>query len=354
MKSSRSNGLVALVAGGLVDCQLDYSALQAAGLTIRRERDLQNSLDESRMIKGLTGAYAVVAGGETYSRRVLSELPGLRLVARVGVGYDRVDVAAASELGILVSITPNTIEPAVAEWTIALILAVRRRLLQTDRAVRSGQWTLPSVLSPGLVGATVGLIGLGRIGGEVVKRLAGFGCTIIATDPAADAGKWRKQQVEIVPLDALLAQSDVVSLHLSLTPATRHIVGSRELGLMRSSAVLINTSRGGLIDEEALLAALSAGRVTGAGLDTFETEPLPPGSPLLALDNVVVSGHVAYATYEAARTSAQGAVDAVAAFARGETPVGALNRQVLKPSRATRVERQAAGPSTRTPGAETL
>jgi D-3-phosphoglycerate dehydrogenase len=321
---------IALIAGGLVEDQLDLSGLEMAGLAVARQRDIQNSQDEALLIERLAETWGVVAGGEAYSRSVLSALPELRVVARVGVGYDRVDVAAATELGKIVTITPNTIEPAVAEWTIAHILAVRRRLLQTVRAVRSGQWTLPDVLSPGLVGATVGLVGLGRIGREVVKRLAGFGCTIVATDPAADPSEWRRHGVEIVRLDALLAWSDVVSLHVPLMPSTRHIIGARECALMRPTAIIINTSRGGLIDEAALLAALKAGRIAGAGLDTFETEPLPVDNPLLALQNVLVTGHVAYATQEAARASAQGAVDAVVKLARGEVPVGVINPEVLE------------------------
>ncbi len=260
---------------------------------------------------------------------MLSALPDLRVVARVGVGYDRVDVRAATELGKVVAITPNTIEPAVGEWTLAHILAVRRRLLQSDRAVRSGAWTLGDLLSPGLMGATVGLVGLGRIGREVVKRLAGFGCAIVGADPVADAAEWRGQGVEIVPLDALLARSDVVSLHLPLMPSTRHIIGARALSLMRRDAIIVNTSRGGLIDEAALYDALREGRIAGAGLDTFEAEPLPPSSPLLGLDNVVVSGHVAYATHAAALSSAQSAVDNVIKVARGEIPAGIINPAVV-------------------------
>jgi phosphoglycerate dehydrogenase-like enzyme len=327
---------VALVAGGLVHDQIDLSALQSAGMAVTLQRDIQNSLDERLVIERLAGSWGVVAGGETYSRSVLAALPDLRVVARVGVGYDRVDVAAATELGKIVSITPNTIEPAVGEWTLAHMLAVRRRLLQADRAVRAGEWTLRNVLSLGLSGATIGLIGLGRIGREVVKRLAGFGSTVIASDPAADPVAWRRDGVEIVPRDILLARSDIVSLHIPLTPETRHIIGERELGLMRPAAIIINTSRGGLIDEAALFSALKAGRIAGAGLDTFETEPLPIDSPLLSLDNLLVTGHVAYATHEAAIRSAQGAVDAIVNVARGQAPPGILNPEVLtgnKPAR---------------------
>jgi D-3-phosphoglycerate dehydrogenase/(S)-sulfolactate dehydrogenase len=320
---------VALIAGGLVEDQLDLSVLERAALAVTRQRDLQNTRDEAVLIERLAGTWGVVAGGETYSRPVLAALPELRVIARVGVGYDRVDVQAATEFGKVLSITPNTIEPAVAEWTLAQMLAVRRRLLQADRAVRNGRWTTADVLSPSLSGATVGLIGLGRVGREVAKRLVGFDCTVIGADPAANSAEWHKRGVETVPLDALIERSDVISLHVPLMPSTRHIIGAKELARMRPSAIVINTSRGGLIDEEALFAALQSGRLAGAGLDTFETEPLSTDSPLLSLDNVVVSGHVAYATLKAARASAQGAIDALAAFANGEVPACVVNPEVL-------------------------
>jgi phosphoglycerate dehydrogenase-like enzyme len=321
---------VVLCAGRHVDAALDVSGLTALGFAVERRYELENVLDEPRLVAGLGDVWGVVAGGELYSRAVLKALPKLHVVARMGVGFDRVDVAAATELGILVSITPNTIEPAVAEWTLAHILAVRRRLFMADRAVRDGRWILPRVLSPSLVNATVGLIGLGRIGREVAKRLAGFGCTVIGTDPVADPAEWRERGVAIVDLGTLLERSDVVSLHVPLSDRTRGLIGAAEIARMRPSAIVINTSRGGLIDEEALAAAIREGRIAGAGLDAFAEEPLPATSPLLGLDNVVLTGHVAYSSEVAARAAGQNAIDAVAALARGEVPVGALNPDALK------------------------
>jgi D-3-phosphoglycerate dehydrogenase len=162
---------VVLFAGGRVDSLLDLSPLEAAGCTVERCYNLENCQDEEKIVAALSGSVAVVAGSERYSRSILERLPKLRLIARVGVGYDRVDVGSATALGKLVSTTANTVEPAVAEWTVAHILAVRRRLLQADRAVRSGRWIMPEVLGPSLVGATVGIVGLGRIAREVVNRL---------------------------------------------------------------------------------------------------------------------------------------------------------------------------------------
>jgi phosphoglycerate dehydrogenase-like enzyme len=322
-------GRIALVAGRLVDADLDISGLEAAGFTVERKRDLENNRDQGRIIAGLSDCWGVVAGGEVYSRAVLERLPDLRIIARMGVGYDRVDVEAATERGVVVSITPGTIEPAVAEWTVAHILAVRRRLLQADRAVRSGQWILPDPLSPSLVGATVGLVGLGRIGREVVKRLGGFGCTLIGVDPLANTDEWRRLGVEIVDFGSLLERSDIVSLHLPLMESTRNLIGAKELARMRRSAILINTSRGGLVDEDALVAALRAGTIAGAGLDAFAEEPLPVSNALTALDNVVLTGHVAYATRTAARAAAQNAIDAVLALANGRIPAGALNPEAI-------------------------
>jgi phosphoglycerate dehydrogenase-like enzyme len=212
----------------------------------------------------------------------------------------------------------------------AHMLAVIRRLLLSDRAVRDGSWKLPNVLGPSLVGATVGLVGLGRIGREVVKRLAGFGCTVIASDPVADPAEWRQRGVEVVDLGTLLERSDVVSLHIPLSDKTRNLIGAKEIARMRPTAIVINTSRGGLIDEDALAAALRAGRLAGAGLDAFAMEPLPASSPLLGLDNVVLTGHVAYGSEVAARASAQAAIDAVVKVALGGMPTGTLNPEVLE------------------------
>jgi len=323
---------VALVAGRAVDSELDVSGLTEVGFAVERRHELENVLDAERVATGLRGYWGVCAGGEIYSRAVLEGLPDLRIVARMGVGYDRVDVPAATELGVLVSITPGTIEPAVAEWTIAHMLAVRRRLFLADRAVRGGKWTLPQVLGPSLIGATVGLVGLGRIGREVAKRLAGFGCTLIGSDPVADPALWHERGVEVVDLGTLLERSDVVSLHIPLTAETRGLIGARELARMRPSAILINTSRGGLIDEDALAAAIRDGRIAGAGLDAFAKEPLPATSPLLDLDNVVLTGHVAYATRAAALAAGQNAIDAIVKLARGEVPIGSLNPVVLQSS----------------------
>lgn len=316
---------VVLVAGRRVAEALDVSRLEAAGIAVERRFDLENSLDEAAVIAGLRDSVGVVAGGETYSRAVLEALPALRIVARMGVGYDRVDVDAATALGTLVAITPGTIEPAVAEWTVAHILAVRRRLLQAHQAVRDQRWTLPEVLSPSLIGATVGVVGLGRIGREVIARLAGFGCTLIAADPVADRAAWAERGVEVVELDELLRRSDVVTLHVPLHATTRNLIGAREIALMRPGAIIVNTSRGGLIDEDALLAALREGRLGGAGLDVFATEPATADNPLLGLDNVVTTGHVAYATRAAAIAAAQGAIDAVLSVLAGALPQGVLN-----------------------------
>ena len=321
---------VALVAGRAVDSEIDISGLEAMGFIVERKREQENTLEEQRLVKALAGCWGVVAGGEVYSRAVLEALPKLRIVARMGVGYDRVDVKAASDLGVLVSITPGTIEPAVAEWTVAHMLAVRRRLFAADRAVRDGRWTLPQVLSASLVGATIGLVGLGRIGREVAKRLAGFGSKLVGTDPVANPTDWRERGVELVDLGTLLERSDIVSLHTPLTETTRGLIGAPEIARMQPSAILINTSRGGLVDEEALATAIREGRLAGAGLDAFATEPLPATSPLIGLDNVVLTGHVAYATHVAARAAAQAAIDAVTVLARGEMPEGTLNPEVVE------------------------
>ena len=239
----------------------------------------------------------------------LDLLPDLRLVANYGVGYDRVDVRACRERGVAVTNTPGVLDAAVADLTLALILACRRHLVESDRFVREGRWqrgwARPELLGRDLAGSTLGLVGMGRIGSEVFQRAEAFGMRVV-----------HHRRSDGLPLDELLRKSDVVSLHVPLTPETDGLISRQRLGLLRDGATLVNTSRGAIVDEEALVEELAASRIS-AGLDVFADEPRVP-ERLFDLPNVVLTPHLASATAETRAAMTRVLVDNVLAFLRGE------------------------------------
>jgi len=238
----------------------------------------------------LPGVDVVVAVVARVGAAELDLLPGLRLVANYGVGYDLVDVAACHARGVAVTNTPGVLDAAVADLTLALILACRRHLVPADRLVREGRWRRgwaePDILGRDLAGATLGLVGFGRIGKQVAARAEAFGLRVA----------FHRRNGGGVPLEELLASSDIVSLHVPLTEETRGLISRQRLGLLRDGATLINTARGAVVEEAALVDELVAGRIS-AGLDVFWDEPRVP-EKLLDLPNVVLTPHVASATVE--------------------------------------------------------
>lgn len=234
----------------------------------------------------------MIAGVEPLTAGVLRAAAShLKVVSRCGIGLDSVDLAAAKSLGITVLNTPDAPSPAVAELAAALALDLLRRVSEADRSVRAGKW---QALMGRLLGdKTVGVVGLGRIGARAAKIFAGFGCSIIGFDPREDAGA---PGVDRVPLEELFAEADVVTLHLPMSTENRHLVGAPLLSRMKKTAILINCSRGGLVDEDALAEALKSGELAGAGLDCFETEPY--AGPLKDLPNVVLTCHMGAAAEE--------------------------------------------------------
>jgi glyoxylate reductase len=251
--------------------------------------------------------------------------PGLRIVANFGVGYDSVDVEAATRRGIVVANTPDVLTEATAEMTVALMLALLRRVAEGDRLVRrGGEWALAPtfMLGDGLAGKTLGVIGLGRIGQEVARLAQAFGMRIVYV---RGSGPY-----EELPLGELLAQADVVSIHAPLTPETRHLFGRRELQLMKPSAVLVNVARGPIVDEQALVDALRAGEIAGAALDVYEHEPqVHPG--LLELENVVLTPHLGSATLTAREAMGMLCADALEAVLLDDRlPGNAVNPEAWK------------------------
>jgi glyoxylate reductase len=264
---------------------------------------------------------------------LLDRAPGLNVVANFGVGYNNIDVPAATRRGIMVTNTPGVLTDATADLTMALMLSVARRVVEGDRRTREGRfrfWAPFNFLGYGITGKTLGIIGMGRIGRAVAQRAAGFDMRVLYhnRNPLAVEAE-RTLRVQYVDLKTLLQEADFVSLHTPLTPETRHIIGSRELAWMKKDAFLINTARGPVVDEHALLAALEQGRIAGAGLDVYENEPtLTPG--LVRLDNVVLLPHVGSATVETRYRMAAMAVDNLLAALQGRIPPNCLNCESLK------------------------
>jgi phosphoglycerate dehydrogenase-like enzyme len=248
-------------------------------------------------------------------RALLERLPNLRLLVTAGMRNAAIDVAAATERRIQLCGTDMLPYPT-AELTWGLILALLRRIPWEDRAARAGSWQ--TTLGLGLKGKTLGLLGLGRLGGQVAKIAQAFGMDVIAWSENLTAERAAATGVALVAKDALFARADIVSIHLVLSPRTRALVGAAELGHMKPTAFLVNTSRGPIIDEAALIDALTRQRIAGAGLDVFEPEPLPKAHPLLALENVVVTPHLGYVTEENYRLVYGQAVEDIRAFLDGK------------------------------------
>ena len=279
---------------------------------------LGRQLVESEVLGILPGIPAAVAGSEPYTRKVFEANPQLKIVARVGVGYDAVDVQAATDHGVVVTTVPGTNQDAVSEHCFMLILALAKNLMLQHPAIHNGGW--PRQANVPLRGKTLGLAGLGRIGKSMTIRAEAFGMKVIAHDPFADKAFAAEHHISLVSLEDLLRQSDYVSLHMPLNKDTRGIINKERLGLMKPSAFLINTARGSVIDEPALYEVLRDRKIAGAGLDVFDQEPPLKDNPILKLDNVVMTAHTAGVDTQSIADMALLAAKCVDWIAKGEWP----------------------------------
>lgn len=293
--------------------------LPAPGLNMFREDDLITTLE---------GCEAVVAGSEPFTRRVISSLPKLRVIARRGVGYDAVDLKAADEHDVVVTTTPGVLDESVAEHTIAMLLACARGFPAIDQQVRAGRWL--RVPYPRAAGKVLGILGLGRIGQAVVPKAVGLGMKVIAFDPFQNQEMLQKWKVQYLSLDEVLSQSDFVSLHLPMSPDCMNLINKTTLAKMKPGSILINTGRGQLIDEAALYDALKSRHLAAAGLDVFQKEPLPLTSPLLELDNVLLSGHVAGLDVESNYDIAVRFAETIVTLHRGGWPTECVRNLIGK------------------------
>jgi glyoxylate reductase len=256
----------------------------------------------------------------------------LRIIAQMAVGYDNVDVAAATERGILVTNTPGVLTETTADLAFALLLAAARRVVEGDRLTRAGGWKSwhPSfMLGQDVYGATLGIVGLGKIGQAVARRARGFDMRVLYFSRSRHAGAEAELGVECADLDRLLRESDFVSLHVPLSPETRGLIGERELRLMKPTAVLVNVARGPVVDQRALYETLKERRIWAAGLDVAEVEPIPLDDPLLSLDNVVITPHVGSASVATRSKMAEMAVESIVEALRAEMPSYCVNPEAL-------------------------
>lgn len=303
------------------DCEVD---LWSEDRPIPRNELLARIMD-------VDGLYCMLT--DRVDEELLERAARLKVVSNMAVGYDNIDVAACTRRGIPVGHTPGVLTDTTADLAFALILAAARRLVEGVEYVRAGKWQTWSpdlLLGYDVYGATLGIVGLGRIGAAVARRALGFGMRVFYTSRRRHEETEAALGLSYVDLDTLLRESDIVSLHTPLTPATYHLIGERELRLMKPTAILVNTARGGVVDPDALYRALREGWIAYAGLDVTEPEPIPADHPLLSLSNCIVLPHIGSATHATRRRMALMAADNLLAGLKGEPLPYCVNPEVYQ------------------------
>jgi D-3-phosphoglycerate dehydrogenase len=317
----------------------DYSECQAAVTQVPARMTTLSFLDkEDEVIGRARDADAMIVSSTPVTRGIMGALEGLKVVVRTGVGYDVIDVPAATELGVVVVNVPDIWVREVANHALALLLAWNRKIIALDRNVHAGKWG-GGVLggwTGSLHGETVGILGLGNIGSAFAQRVAALETTVIAHDPYVDDARFKALGVERVSLEALAARSDYVSVHTLLSAETRHLINEAFFRRMKPTAVLINTARGPVVDEEALTQALVEKRLAGAALDVWEREPIAADHPLLRMDNVIATPHAAYFSSPAVAQVPRRCGEEVARALTGQRPINVVNPEVYAPGAARR------------------
>lgn len=296
--------------------------LQQAGLEVEFSAESQRSGQDLHLRDQIGSADAIILGTEQLTREDMEKIVGLQIVARTGVGTDNIDLIAAKDLGIRVTNTPGTNAIAVAEYAIGLMLSAARKISAGEASVRSHKWQRFSGIE--LHGKTLGILGFGRIGSRVAQIAQSFGMEVLAYDPAVNEAGFSAAQVRGVSLDALLMRSDFISVHLPLTATTRNLLDAAAIQKMKPTAYLINSARGGILDEDALVQALQENLLGGAALDVFASEPIATNSPLKSVPNLVLTPHMGGATHEARAMSERVAATSIAAHFSGEEITNAV------------------------------
>lgn len=317
---------IIIVDSDFEDSDLEFSMAREAGVEIERFQ----GREPDEIIANAAGAQGIVTSYAQFPRRVFENLPCLKVVSRTGVGYDSIDLAAATEHGVAVCTAPGYGTEVVSDHAITLALCVLRRVNEVDANMRRGQWDYKTVRPLGQVhGRTFGVVGMGEIGRAVARKAYGLGFRVICCSRSLKPGRRTPEGYDVLALEDLLRCADVVSFHCALAPETHHLLDERRIGLMKPGAVVVNTSRGPVIDTDALADALSEGRLWGAGLDVYEGEPVDFESSICKAPHTVLTSHMAYWSEESGvelRTrTMRSALDVVL----GRRPLDCLNPEVL-------------------------
>ncbi|MBI1951813.1 MAG: phosphoglycerate dehydrogenase [Acidobacteria bacterium] len=301
--------------------------LRRAGI----EADHRPGISREDLLRAAADVEGIVVRSDTrIGEEVLRAAPRLRVVGRAGAGVDNIDVPAATKRGIVVMNAPGENTISAAEHTLSLLLALARQIPQADRSMKAGRWDRGRFLGVELFGKVIGILGLGKVGREVAARARAFGMEVIGYDPVLSEDVAARLGAALVPIEAIFARSDFISLHLPLSAGTRHLIGREQLRRCRRGVRILNVARGGIIDEAALIEGLQSGQVAGAALDVFETEP-PAGSPLLALDSVILTPHLGASTQEAQEKVAVRIAEQIAAYLKDGLVANAVNVEGIDP-----------------------
>jgi D-3-phosphoglycerate dehydrogenase len=319
--------------------QRDYSDCQTALAQLHARVTLLPFIaTEEEVIARTRDADALVVTSSPISRKVMSALEDLKVVVRTGVGYDVIDIPAATELGVVAVNIPDVWVREVANHTMALLLAWNRKIITLDRNVHAGSWGagIPGAWTGSVYGETVGIVGLGNIGSAFARRVAAFEASVIAHDPYVDDAHFKALGVERVSLETLAERADYVSVHTLLNAETRHLINEAFLRRMKPTAMLINTARGPVVDEQALAQALTEKRLACAALDVWEHEPVASDNPLLRMDNVIATPHAAFFSSSAIARVPRRCGEEVARALTGQQPLNVVNLEVYAPGAVRR------------------
>jgi len=299
----------------------------------------RRDLVDKRLLKKIRGADAILVRFCMVTKDLIEIAKRLKIIAVHGVGVDNVDIDAATRRGIVVTSAPLSNLVSVAEFTLGLIISLTRRIPTISELTKDGEWVQARSIEPGveLSGKILGIIGLGNIGIKVAEKARAFEMRILAFDPYISKERAEEFGAKLVDMETLLRESDVITLHVPLTPETRHMISEREFRLMKKTAILINASRGGVVDETSLYRALKEGWIAGAALDVMEKEPLSPDNPLLTLDNVIITPHVAGSTKESLVRMATTPAEDIVRFLQGKAPRFPVNVEFLSALKEKRV-----------------
>ena len=314
-----------------------YDIFKGKGIEVVSNPYKGRGLSEDELIELIPGVHGLLSGVDQVSAKFIQATDELRVISKFGTGVDNIDIDAATEKGIIVTRTPGMNSDSVADMAFALLFAIARRVAHAYEKVKNGEW--PLIVGTEIWNKTLGIIGLGEVGRRVALRAKGFNMRVLAYEIAPDEKFVKENNIELVDLNRLLQESDFISIHVPSTKETHHLIGARELSLMKPTSIFINTARGAVVDENALFTALKDKKIQGAGIDVWEKEPTTLNNPLFKLENTVLTPHIASATIESRTKMAELSAKNLVAVLKGEMPLSLVNKDVLKVKPLSQVKR---------------